>query len=75
MRVSTENERIFKMCIVCRKRAKRKGSLFCNICFESRSFESKFTAFQKSKEFVSGVGGKKMYGRLPTIEERLRTND
>ena len=53
-------------CIVCRKRKKRKGSLYCKTC-SRKSFAAKFTAFQNSHEFKFGLhsNNENVYGRLP----------
>ena len=52
-------------CILCKKRKKRIGSLFCGTCSRKGAF-IKINALKKSKEYKQGwLGYPRNYGRLP----------
>lgn len=55
-----------KMCIICRKRKKEKGSLFCKKCSHKDIF-TKIKFFRKSAEYKGGwlnLGEGYHYGKL-----------
>lgn len=55
-----------RICILCRKREKREGSLFCEECSKEDVFV-KIKALRDSKEYKEGwiaVGMPKHYGKL-----------
>ena len=53
-----------KRCIVCKKKDKREGSLFCFKCKDKDVFV-KIKAFRESPEFRVGIyPGRPRYGRL-----------
>ena len=64
-----------KICIICNKRKRRPGSLFCKTCSKKEVF-IKIKALRESKDFKEGwIGtGPNNYGRLKTPEERLRND-
>lgn len=56
-----------KICIICRKRERTLGSLFCRTCFR-RPFLVKINALRESREYKEGwvnTGAAYHYGRLP----------
>lgn len=58
-------------CIVCNKNSQERG-MFCIKCFNKDIF-IKIKAFKKSKEFEYGYYKARLFGKLPTKEERERT--
>lgn len=57
----------YLMCIICKRRKKRKGSLFCKKCSKKGVF-IKIKALRESKDYKSGginIGMPQRWGRLP----------
>jgi len=65
----TEREKYF-MCILCKRRKKRRGSLFCKKCSKEGVF-IKIKALRESKDYKRGwiaTGMPQRGGRLPQRE-------
>jgi len=60
----------YLICIICKKRKKRKGSLFCRTCCKKGVF-IKINALRESRDYQEGwinVGIPQRGGRLPRKE-------